>query len=106
MADGAIVGFAAVRFEAWNRRAALWHLYVAPAQRGRGIGRALLAAVTDYALRVGARCLWLETSSVNYPAIQFYQRMGFAWCGLDQSLYAPDGEAAGETALFFARNPA
>ncbi len=77
---------------------------MAPAQRGRGIGQTLLAAVTNYALRVGARCLWLETSSVNYPAIQFYRRKGFAWCGLAQTLYAPDGAAAGETALFFARD--
>ena len=104
VADGAIVGFAAVRYEAWSRRAAIWHLYVAPAQRGRGIGQALLTAVTDYARSVEARCLWLETSSVNYPAIQFYRRMGFTWCGLDLTLYARDGEAAGETALFFARD--
>ncbi len=102
--DSTIVGFAAVRHEAWNRRAAIWHLYVAPAQRGRGVGRLLLAAVTEYAQQIGARCLWLETSSVNYPAIQFYRHMGFVLCGLDQTLYAPDGEAAGETALFFARD--
>ena len=33
---------------------------------------------------------------MNYPAIQFYQRMGFVWCGLDRSLYDPGGDAAGE----------
>ena len=92
--QGIICGFAAVRHEAWNRRAAIWHLYVAPTQRGRGIGRALLAAVTDYARSVDARCLWLETSNVNYPAIQFYRRMGFLWCGLDQSLSHPTCRSA------------
>lgn len=100
---GQIVGFAAAGFEAWNRRAVLWHLYVAADRRGRGIGQELLAAVTAYALDAGARCLWLETSNVNFPAIQFYRRMGFVLCGLDQSLYAPDSAAAGETALYFVR---
>jgi ribosomal protein S18 acetylase RimI-like enzyme len=99
----AIVGFAAVRLEHWNRRAAIWHLYVAPGQRGSGLGRRLLDQVEDYARANEARCLWLETSNVNYPAIQFYRHVGFTLCGLDQSLYAPDGDAAGETALYFAR---
>jgi len=98
-----LAGFAALRYEAWNRRAAFWHLYVAAGWRGRGIGSALLAAVEDMARTAGARTLWLETSNVNYPAIRFYRRMGFTWCGLDQSLYDPGGDAAGETALYFAR---
>lgn len=100
----ALVGFAAVRLEQWNRRAALWHLYVAPQQRGNGLGRRLLAAAERYARTSGARCLWLETSNVNYPAIQFYRQVGFTLCGLDQTLYEPDGDAAGETALYFAKN--
>ena len=98
-----LAGFAALRYEAWNRRAAIWHLYVAPAWRGQGLGARLLDAVDAAARDAGARALWLETSNVNYPAIHFYRRMGFAWCGLDQSLYDPEGDAAGETALYFTR---
>jgi ribosomal protein S18 acetylase RimI-like enzyme len=98
-----IVGFAAVRLEHWNRRAAIWHLYVAPQQRGTGLGRRLIDRVEDYARTSGARCLWLETSNVNYPAIQFYRHVGFTLCGLDLTLYAPDSDAAGETALYFTR---
>jgi ribosomal protein S18 acetylase RimI-like enzyme len=103
-AQDTLVGFAAVRWEQWNRRAALWHLYVAPQQRGSGLGRRLLEAVERYARMRRARCLWLETSNVNYPAIQFYRRVGFRLCGLDQTLYDPDDDAAGETALYFAKN--
>ena len=99
-----IVGFAAARSERWNRRAAIWHLYVAPQQRGTGLGRRLIDAIEDYARTTQARCLWLETSNVNYPAIQFYRHVGFMLCGLDQTLYDPDGDAAGEAALYFARN--
>jgi ribosomal protein S18 acetylase RimI-like enzyme len=101
--DERIVGFAAARTERWNRRTAIWHLYVVPEQRGVGLGRRLLEAIESYARENQSRCLWLETSNLNYPAIQFYLHMGFQLCGLDQTLYAPDSEAAGETALYFAR---
>src|SRR5665213_2102532 len=42
-AAGKIVGFAGVAYAAWHRRLVLWHLYVAPAARRTGVGRALLA---------------------------------------------------------------
>jgi len=99
--DGRVAGLAALKHEAWNRRAVLWHLYVAPERRGRGIGRALLDRAAQDARRLGARCVWLETQNVNHGAIQFYRRMGFACCGLDLSLYDPHGPAAGEVAVFF-----
>jgi ribosomal protein S18 acetylase RimI-like enzyme len=51
---------------------------------------------------MGARCLWLETQNINYPAVRFYLHLGFQWCGLDRSLYEPGDPAASETALFFA----
>jgi hypothetical protein len=51
-----------------------------------------------------AACLWLETRNVSYPAVQFYLRMGFQLCGLDQSLYRPEPHILpGETALYFSR---
>jgi ribosomal protein S18 acetylase RimI-like enzyme len=102
--DGAtIVGFAAARVENWNRRLAIWHVYVAPAYRGAGLGRRLLDTLEAYARANQARCLWLETSNLNYPAIQFYRRAGFHLCGLDLTLYDPSGAATGETAIFMAR---
>lgn len=99
--DASIVGVAALRFEAWNRRAILWHLYVAPAERGQGVGRALVDRVIEAARRQAARCVWLETQNINYDAIQFYERVGFAWCGLDTTLYDPGGQPLDEIALFF-----
>jgi ribosomal protein S18 acetylase RimI-like enzyme len=50
------------------------------------------------------RCVWLETSTLAYPAIQFYRRRGFELCGLDTSLYDSADPSAGETALYFARS--
>jgi ribosomal protein S18 acetylase RimI-like enzyme len=98
-----IVGFAAFTHQRWNRRTELWHLYVAAQVRRQGVGRALVEAVIAAAEDAGMRCVWLETSNLAYPAIQFYRRMGFELCGLDASLYDPVGPAAGETALYFAR---
>jgi ribosomal protein S18 acetylase RimI-like enzyme len=100
---GSVVGFAAFTHRRWNRRTELWHLYVAPHFRGQGIGRALVEEVVAAARDAEMRCVWLETSNLAYPAIQFYRRVGFVLCGLDVSLYDPASDAAGETALFFAR---
>jgi ribosomal protein S18 acetylase RimI-like enzyme len=100
---GQLAGFAAAQYVAWNRRVVLWHLYVMPSHRGKSVGTQLLDAVDAFAQSAQARCLWLETQNVNYPAIQFYLRSGFAFCGFDASLYDPESVAPDETALFFAR---
>ena len=98
-----ICGFAAVRIEAWNKRAVLGHLYVSDGYRGLGIGKLLVQSSIDYAKSSNMRCLWLETQNINYPAIQFYQHMGFEWCGLDTELYDDRTVNDYEIALFFAR---
>jgi ribosomal protein S18 acetylase RimI-like enzyme len=101
--DAEIVGFAATSYASWNRRLVLWHLYVDPARRRRGIARELLDAVDAHALARGARNVWLETSSLNAPGVAAYRSLGFTLSGADLTLY--DGTAAqGETALFFSRS--
>lgn len=100
---GQIVGFMALDFASWNRRAVIEHLYVAPGQRRRGLGGQLLAEAERAARAAGMRCLWLETNNLNHPGVQFYQRLGFSLCGLDLSLYDPAGPAGDEVALYFVR---
>lgn len=100
--DERIVGFAATSFEPWNRRLTLWHLYVSPSHRGRGIARRLIEAVEVQGRARGARHVWLETSSFNIPGCAAYRALGFILTGVDLTLY--DGTLAeGETALFFSR---
>jgi ribosomal protein S18 acetylase RimI-like enzyme len=98
-----LAGVVAAEYEAWNRRMAIRHLYVAGSCRGRGIGRALLDRIATLARSTGARWLWLDTPNTNYPAIRFYQRMGFRLCGLDESFYDLEGQDQNEIALFFVR---
>lgn len=99
---GRIVGFAATSFQAWNRRLVLWHLYVDTQARGQGLARGLVEAARVHGAGLGARHLWLETSSLNTPGVAAYEAMGFSLTGADLTLY--DGTPAeGETALFFSR---
>ncbi|HEY0739496.1 MAG TPA: GNAT family N-acetyltransferase [Herpetosiphonaceae bacterium] len=98
----AIIGVAAVKLESWNRRAVLEHFYIAPSHRGRGVGQRLMESAIQAVQADDVRCLWLETQNINYGAIQFYQRLGFQWCGLDTSLYDPK-TTPDEIALFLVR---
>lgn len=84
---GGVCGFAAVEYEPWHARLVLWHLYVSAAQRRRGIARALLAQVEAHARALGAAHVWLETSSLNVPGVAAYERLGYALCGADATLY-------------------
>ncbi|MER5870715.1 GNAT family N-acetyltransferase [Streptomyces sp. NPDC002044] len=99
---GRVRGFAAVGYGAWNRRLTVEDIEVAPDDRGRGIGRGLMECAADFARERGADHLWLEVSTVNAPAVHAYRRMGFAFCGLDTSLYGGT-PAAGEQALYMSR---
>jgi ribosomal protein S18 acetylase RimI-like enzyme len=102
-----IVGSAELRFDPWSRRAEIEYLVVAGSFRGQGVGRLLIQALDERARQERAtRCLWLETQNVNFPAVQFYRRMGFRLCGLDETLYRPGvpGLLPGEVALYFSRD--
>lgn len=54
-------------------------LVVAPAFRGRGIGRALADECLLRAHRDGASVFALHTSKLMHVALPMYQRMGFSW---------------------------
>lgn len=55
----------------------LAELYVAPAQRGKGLGRALLDRCIAEARRRGADRIELGTSEADVAAIGLYERFGF-----------------------------
>lgn len=92
--DGELRGFIAWGVQAWNRRLAIWHFYVDRRSRGQGAGRLLITAALAWAAQHALRVAWVETSSVNQPAIAAYRRLGFALCGFDTTLYEGDDELA------------
>jgi ribosomal protein S18 acetylase RimI-like enzyme len=62
-------------------KAHLISMWVAPAQRRNGMGRALIKAIEDWATTKGVRLLRLTVTSSNLTAIEFYRRHGFAMTG-------------------------
>ena len=64
-------------------------MYVCPDQRGRGIGRRVLAELETIARRNGLALLRLETGINNTEALALYRRAGFVECAPFGD-YAPD----------------
>lgn len=75
-------GFAQLRFRpsviTGALDAYLEELYVAPAVRGQGIGRALLEAAMKEARRLGAKRIELGTSEDDVAARGLYESIGFS----------------------------
>lgn len=99
--DGAIRGFATVGYEPWHARLILWFLYISPAWRRHGVGRALLAEAEAHGRKRGATHVWLETSNVNVPGVAAYNRLGYELCGADRFYYGR--YMPGETAIYLAK---
>jgi GNAT superfamily N-acetyltransferase len=92
---GEPVGFALyfTNFSTWLGRRGLYleDLYVRPAARGRGVGRALLAALARVATQRGCRRLEWWVLDWNQPAIGFYRSLG-ARAMDDWTVYRLTGE--------------
>jgi GNAT superfamily N-acetyltransferase len=79
-ADGFPVGHVALR-GAWLPgeldTVELKRMYVVPSHRGAGVASALLAAVDEAALRLGARRIVLQTGDRQPDAVRLYERSGY-----------------------------
>jgi GNAT superfamily N-acetyltransferase len=78
--DGAVAGFALwfFNYSTWQGRPGLYleDLFVRPALRGHGIGRALLAHLARTALAEGCGRFQWQVLDWNAPAIAFYESLG------------------------------
>lgn len=73
---------------------------VNPKFQGQGIGQKLMAKVVEDTLSSAFRCIVCETQNTNFPAIQFYRKMGFTFDGIDTGLYSNQDFERGEVAIF------
>ena len=77
----ALVGIAGFRREDalnYAHKGLLWGVYVAPAARGGGVGRELVAAALAFARGVpGLAKVNLHADAANRPAVALYESLGF-----------------------------
>ncbi len=78
--DGRVVGWVHVhvpRLLEEDPVAEVWGLVVDENERGRGIGRRLMAAVEQWATGGGYQAVRLRSNMLRHEAHHFYQRLGY-----------------------------
>ncbi len=80
--DGAqLLGFGAIAARGADEAGTAWgelkRMYVAPAARGRRIGRLILDRLLDHAKEKGVAVLRLETGNKQAEALSLYRSVGF-----------------------------
>lgn len=63
-------------------------------QRGKGIGKAIMAALMQYAANLGVRYVTLEVRKSNTVAQELYKGFGFIRLGVRKQYYEDNGEDA------------
>jgi ribosomal protein S18 acetylase RimI-like enzyme len=95
-ADEQLTGWIICEHRTWNNSFYIENILIDEKHRRQGIGIMLIKSALKQARKLNCRVIELETQNTNYPAIQFYRRMGFNITGLNTRLY----ENAEEIALF------
>ena len=76
-----------------SHKAFIWSMYVAPAARGRGVGRALLDAALALARTVpGVRQVNVGVTADNAIAVRLYESLGFRRFGLEPNALLVAGQ--------------
>jgi ribosomal protein S18 acetylase RimI-like enzyme len=89
-----LVGMVGCHIDASPKRAhcgMVWGMYVAPQQRGRGVGRRLLAAVKEHGIGQAYTMLKLSVTNYSAAAQTLYSEEGFTVYGHEPALLCIDG---------------
>ena len=90
--DAEIIGFGGcwISFE----EAQVTNIALTSVQRGRGLGKALMARLMHAAAARGAERMTLEVRPSNTPAMRLYEGLGFAAVGIRKKYYQDNDEDA------------
>lgn len=94
--DGEVRGYVDVLAQPWQRMGWVANLAVDRGYRRRGIGQALMRHARQWTWEQGLQMILVEATTKNYPALCFYQKLGFQFCGFNDHYYVNQ-----DIALFF-----
>jgi ribosomal protein S18 acetylase RimI-like enzyme len=94
--DGEVRAYVDLIPQSWQLMGWMANVAVEPSYRRRGLATALVRQVGRWARDQGLRSLLAEATTKNYPAICFYQKLGFTFCGFNDHYYPNQ-----DIALFF-----
>jgi len=81
-----IIGYAGV-FAPGAAEADILTVGVVPAHRGKGIAKALMALITDWANTQGSTAMMLEVKTDNVEAIGLYESLGYSKLNLRKDYF-------------------
>ncbi|MDM8526819.1 GNAT family N-acetyltransferase [Anaerolineales bacterium HSG24] len=93
---GEVLGFVDGYPEPWQEQLTVLNFVIDRPHRQQGIGTELLKATKQWAVYHGLHRLTVEMQTKNHPAISFFQKHGFEFCGYNEKYYVN-----GDIALFF-----
>lgn len=93
-AEGELQGWIICEHRTWNNSFYIENILVNEKYRRQGLGIMLIKNAIKEARQLNCRVIELETQNTNYPAIQFYRRMGFNITGVNTRLYDNSEEIA------------
>jgi len=92
-----VIAYLDMTVQKWSLAGWINHIVVHPEVRRKGIGTALLRAAGIWARENGLRNIIVETQTKNHPAVSFYQKNAYRFCGFNDQYYTNQ-----DIALFFA----
>lgn len=100
-----IVGLQREAHRKLAHKALIWGMYVAPAARQRGVGRALIDATLEHAYAMDGVCrVNLSVNATNAPAIALYEAAGFKRYGTERDFMRVAGVPQDELHMVHARD--
>ena len=91
-AEQSIVGYAGV-FAPGAAEADILTVGVVPLHRGKGIAKALIALITDWAHAQGSTAMMLEVKTDNLEAIGLYESLGYLKLNVRKDYFGPGLDA-------------